>query len=91
MAEVGAGLGIGVEDLRVVCVFHNAEVLDGFLLNGVIIGANASASAKLDDKGEASGGELIINNMSIHQMTDNGLAVELMVSGTKYWPDASLN
>ena len=91
MAELGAGLGLGVKDVRVVFVFHNAAALDDFLANGVTIGASADAAAKIDDKGDAGSGELVLNDMSIYQITDNGLALELMISGTKYWPDADLN
>lgn len=91
MAEVGAGIGLGVTDVRVVFVFHNSAALDDFLTNGVTIGASANAAAKLDDKGQAGSGEIVVNNMSIYQITDNGLALEMMISGTKYWPDSDLN
>lgn len=91
MAELGAGIGLGVTDVRVVFVFHNDAALDDFLINGITIGASANAAAKLDDKGQAGSGELVVNNMSIYQITDNGLALEMMISGTKYWPDSNLN
>ena len=91
MAEIGAGLGIGISDIRVVFIFHNAAALDDFLTNGVTIGASATAAAKLEDRGDAGSGEVVLNDMSIYQITDNGLALELMVSGTKYWPDSKLN
>ena len=91
MAEVGAGLGLGIKEVRVVFVFHNQAALDSFLLNGISIGANADAAAKLSDKGDAGSGQIVLNNMSVYQITDNGLALELMITGTKYWPDAKLN
>lgn len=91
MAEIGAGLGIGVEDVRVIFIFHNAAALDDFIANGVTIGASATAAAKIDDRGDAGSGEVVLNDMSIYQITDNGLALDLMVSGTKYWPDSNLN
>lgn len=91
MAEIGAGLGLGIKDIRAVFVFHNAAALDDFITNGVTIGASATAAAKLGDKGEAGSGELVVNNMSVYQITDNGLALEMMISGTKYWPDSDLN
>ncbi|OED39396.1 hypothetical protein AB833_15835 [Chromatiales bacterium (ex Bugula neritina AB1)] len=91
MAELGAGLGLGLKDVRVVFVFHDAEALDDFISNGVTIGANATAAAKYEDSGDAGGGELVVNNISIYQITDSGLALELMISGTKYWPDGRLN
>lgn len=91
MAEVGAGLGLGVKNVRVVFVFHNKAALEDFLVNGVTIGANADAAAKVSDKGAAGSGQVVLNNMSVYQITDTGLALELMITGTKYWPDAKLN
>jgi lipid-binding SYLF domain-containing protein len=91
MAEIGVGLGLGIKDVRAVFVFHNAAALDDFIANGVTIGANVTAAAKLGDKGEAGSGELVVNDMSVYQITDKGLALEMMISGTKYWPDSGLN
>lgn len=91
MAEFGAGLGLGIKEFRAVLVFHNAAALDDFITNGITIGASATAAAKLGDKGEAGSGELVVNNMSVYQITYKGLAFELMVSGTKYWSDSHLN
>ena len=91
MAELGAGLGLGINDVRVVFIFHNAAALDDFLINGFTIGASATASAKIDDRGDAGSGEVVLNDISMYQITDNGLAVELMVTGTRYWPDSRLN
>lgn len=91
MAEFGAGLGLGIKDVRVIFIFHNAAALDDFLVNGVTIGASATAAAKLDGRGEDGSGEIVVNDMSVYQITDNGLALEMMISGTKYWPDSKLN
>ena len=91
MVELGAGLGLGVKDVRVIFIFHNAAALDDFLVNGVTISASATAAAKLDGQGDARSGEIVVNDMSIYQITDNGLALEMMISGTKYWPDSRLN
>ena len=91
MAELGAGLGLGVKNVRVVFVFHNDAALEDFLTNGVTIGANADAAAKINGEGAAGSGQIVVNNMSIYQITDAGLALELMITGTKYWPDSKLN
>ena len=91
MAELGVGLGLGIKDVRVVFVFNNAKALDDFIDSGITIGAGADAAIKLDDKGEALGGQITVNDMSIYQITDKGLALEVMISGTKYWPSSDLN
>ncbi|NCP66551.1 MAG: hypothetical protein GW763_17015 [Paraglaciecola sp.] len=91
MAEVGLGLGAGVKDFRVVFVFHNKDVLTRFVEQGWAFGAQADAAAKASDKGGAAGGEVTVDNMTIYQITKNGLALQATVKGTKYWPNAELN
>ncbi len=91
MGEVGVGLGLGVKDFRVVFVFHNAKALKRFTEHGWAVGAQADAAAKADDKGGAIGGEAIIDNITIYQLTKSGLALQATVKGTKYWKDDSLN
>jgi lipid-binding SYLF domain-containing protein len=91
MAEVGLGLGAGVKDFRMVFVFHNQAVLERFVTQGWAFGAQADAAAKAGDKGGAAGGEVTVDNMTIYQITKNGLALQATVKGTKYWPDDNLN
>ncbi|KXI29562.1 hypothetical protein AX660_05765 [Paraglaciecola hydrolytica] len=91
MAEVGLGLGAGIKDFRVVFVFHNKDVLQRFIEQGWAFGAQADAAAKAGDKGGAAGGEVTVDNMTIYQITKNGLALQATVKGTKYWPDENLN
>jgi lipid-binding SYLF domain-containing protein len=91
MAEVGLGLGAGVKDFRIVFVFHNQAVLERFVTQGWAFGAQADAAAKAGDKGGAAGGEVTVDNMTIYQITKNGLALQATIKGTKYWPDEQLN
>lgn len=90
MAEVGAGLGLAIKDIRA-GFFHNAEAQDDFITNRVTIGASVTAAAKHDNKGEAGSGDLLANNMSVCQITDKDMALELMILGTKYWPDSNFS
>lgn len=91
MGEVGLGLGIGVKDFRGVFVFHNAETLDRFVEHGWAFGGQADAAAKASDKGGAVGGEITVDNITIYQITEAGLAIQATVKGTKYWKDDDLN
>lgn len=91
MAEVGVGLGAGIKDFRVVFVFHKQDVLKRFVEQGWAFGAQADAAAKAGEKGAAAGGEVTVDNMTIYQITKNGLALQATVKGTKYWPDEELN
>ena len=91
MGEVGIGLGLGAKDFRVVFVFHNAKTMNRFIKHGLAFGAQADAAAKASDKGMAFGAEATVDNMTIYQLTESGLALQATVKGTKYWKDDSLN
>ena len=91
MGEVGVGLGLGAKDFRVVFVFHSADSMNRFVEHGWAFGAQADAAAKAGDKGAAVGGEATVDNITIYQLTETGLALQATIKGTKYWKDASLN
>lgn len=91
MAEVGLGLGAGVKDFRVVFVFHNAETMKRFIDKGWAFGAQADAAAKAGDKGGAVAGEITVDDITIYQITESGLALQATVKGTKYWSNDALN
>jgi lipid-binding SYLF domain-containing protein len=91
MGEAGLGLGLGIKDFRAVFVFHNRESLQKFVNSGWEFGAHADAAAKAGDKGAAVGGEMLVNGITVYQLTENGLALQATVKGTKYWKDDELN
>jgi lipid-binding SYLF domain-containing protein len=91
MAEAGIGFGAGVKDFRAVFVFHDPLTLDKFINNGWSFGGNADVAAKASDKGAAVGGELVIDNITIYQITEAGLALQATLKGTRYWKDEALN
>ena len=91
MGEVGLGFGAGVKDFRVVFIFHNTSTMKRFIDHGWAFGAQADAAAKASDKGAALGGEITVDNITIYQLTESGLALQATVKGTKYWKDNSLN
>jgi hypothetical protein len=39
----------------------------------------------------AVGGEILLNGITIYQLTESGLALQATVKGTKYWKDDALN
>lgn len=91
MGEIGLGFGAGIKDFRIVMVFHTAEALDRFMENGIAFGAQADAAAIADDQGVAFGGEITVDNITIYQMTQAGLALQATVKGTRFWEDEELN
>ena len=92
MAHVGAGLGLGVKDFRIVFIFRNKKALSHFINKGWEFGGQADAAAKSGEKGAAAGGEIYIEkNILIYQITEAGVALQATVGGTKYWKDKELN
>jgi len=91
MGEFGVGLGAGLKDFRVVMVFHTQEAMDRFMDYGVALGAQADAAVVASDQGAAVGGELQLDNITVYQLTQTGLALQATIKGTKYWRDEELN
>jgi lipid-binding SYLF domain-containing protein len=92
MAEVQAGLGFGVKKFRVVFVFENGSSLERFIQSGWEAGGQATGAAKLSGKGGAYQGAISADpGVWMYQLTDEGLAAELTVKGTKYYKDSDLN
>ena len=91
MGEVGIGFGLGIKDFRAVFVFHDHRTMQNFVSNGWEVGAHADAAAKAGDKGGAVGGEILLDGVTIYQLTENGLALQATLKGTKYWKDSELN
>ena len=91
MGEIGIGLGLGVKDFRAVFVFHAPETMQRFVTHGWEVGAHADAAAKAGETGGALSGEFLLDGVTIYQLTENGLALQATVKGTKYWRDSELN
>ena len=92
MAEVQAGLGMGIKKFRVVWVFESKAALDAFINSGWEFGAQASAAAKSGDKGASYQGAMAVSpGVWLYQLTDTGLAAEVTAKGTKYYKDNDLN
>ena len=91
MGEVGIGFGLGVKDFRAVFVFHDRSTMNNFINSGWEFGAHADAAAKAGDKGAAVGGEVLIDGITIYQLTESGLALQATVKGIKYWKNNELN
>jgi len=91
MGEIGLGPGLGLKDFRGVFVFHNEDVMYRFVEQGWAFGAQADAAAKASEKGAAVGGEITVDNITIYQLTESGLALQATIKGTKFWKDDALN
>ncbi|MBU3725054.1 MAG: hypothetical protein FGM18_06015 [Burkholderiaceae bacterium] len=91
MGEVGLGLGMGIKDFRAVFVFHSPEVMRKFIESGWEFGGHADAAAKAGSAGAAVSGEILLDGITVYQITENGLALQATLKGTKYFKDSELN
>lgn len=92
MAEVQAGLGIGIKSFQVVFVFENEKVLNDFISKGWAFGGQATAAAKYGKNGAAYQGAVsVADGVWMYQLTDKGLAAEITLKGTKYYKNSELN
>lgn len=92
MASAGVGIGFGVKDFSAVFVFHTRDALNNFIEYGWDFSGQADVAAKSGKKGvEGSKAVTVVNGVSIYQMTENGLALQATLQGTKYWVDSDLN
>ena len=92
MVSGGIGIGLGVKDFRGVFVFANADGLKSFVNSGWEASAQADAAAKAGEKGGAAAGAITVApGVSLYQLTENGLALQATIQGTKYYKNDDLN
>jgi lipid-binding SYLF domain-containing protein len=92
MAEVQAGVGMGVKKFRQVWVFETQQAFDDFVQAGWQAGAQTTAAAQTQGQGAALQGAVSVQPGAwLYQLTDDGLALEATVKGTKYYKDDALN
>lgn len=92
MGQGGVGFGLGVKDFRAVFIFDDKQVLDKFLNSGWQFGAEADAAAKGGGAGAAASGAIgVAPGLRVYQLTENGLALQATVHGTKFWRDDFVN
>lgn len=92
MVSGGVGFGLGVKDFRGIFVFSTREKLDQFVNSGWEASAQADAAAKAGDKGGAAAGAITVApGVTLYQLTENGLALQATIQGTKYFKSDTLN
>jgi len=96
MFSAGGGLGMGVKKFRAVFIFHTAKAFDDFVEKGWDFSGQADAAATTDadnskDAGAADAAATATQGVTVYQLTDQGLALQATLQGTKYWQDEDLN
>ncbi len=92
MVSGGLGIGLGVKDFRGVFVFASHDGLKRFIDSGWEASAQADAAAKAGGKGGAAAGAITVApGVDLYQLTENGLALQATIQGTKYYKNDDLN
>ncbi len=92
MFSAGGGFGMGVKDFRVIFVFHSKNAYEKFLTSGWDFSGQGDAAAKAGEEGASVDvAATITQGTSIYQITENGLALQATLQGTKYYRDKELN
>lgn len=92
MAEVQAGLGFGIKKFRLVWVFETQQAFDSFVRSGYQLGGQATLAAQVDGTGAGIAGAASVSpGVWLYQLTDDGVAAEITVKGTRYYRDKDLN
>ncbi len=96
MFSAGGGLGAGIKKFSAVFVFHDRSAFEQFVDTGWNFTGQADAAATTDAEEEAEAGALetavgLSEGVSVYQLTEKGLALQVTLQGTKYWKDDDLN
>jgi lipid-binding SYLF domain-containing protein len=92
MAEVQAGLGIGLKSFQNIFIFQTEAALNDFINSGWTFGGQVTAAAKYEkDGGAYQNATVVAPGVLMYQLTDSGLAAEITGKGTKYYKDSTLN
>jgi lipid-binding SYLF domain-containing protein len=92
MAEVQAGLGLGIKSFQNIFVFQTEAALNDFVNSGWTFGGQVTAAAKYDKDGTSyQDASVVAPGVLMYQLTDSGIAAEITGKGTKYYKDTDLN
>ena len=92
MAEVQAGLGLGIKSFQNIFVFETEAAMNDFINSGWTFGGQITAAAKYEkDGGAYQDATVVAPGVLMYQLTDSGLAAEITGKGTKYYKNTDLN
>ena len=92
MAEVQAGLGLGIKSFQNIFVFQTEAAMNDFINSGWTFGGQVTAAAKYEkDGGAYQDATVVAPGVLMYQLTDSGLAAEITGKGTKYYRNTDLN
>lgn len=90
--EVEAGVGAGIKKYDLVFVFATREAFESFIAQGWESSGQSTLALRIEDEGKSFEGAVAVSpGVWLYQLTSTGLAAELTVKGSKYYPDKKLN
>jgi lipid-binding SYLF domain-containing protein len=92
MAEVQAGLGLGIKSFQNIFIFQTKAAMNDFVNSGWTFGGQVTTAAKYETTGDAYQDAVsVAPGVLMYQLTDSGLAAEITGKGTKYYKNTDLN
>ena len=92
MAEVQAGLGLGIKSFQNIFIFQTNAAMNDFINSGWTFGGQVTAAAKYEKDGDAyQDATVVAPGVLMYQLTDSGIAAEITGKGTKYYKNTDLN
>ena len=92
MAEVQAGLGLGIKSFQNIFLFETEAAMNDFINSGWTFGGQVTAAAKYEkDGGAYQDATVVAPGVLMYQLTDSGIAAEITGKGTKYYKNTDLN
>jgi len=92
MAEVQAGIGLGIKSFQNIFIFQTETALNDFVNSGWTFGGQVTAAAKYEKNGDAyQDATVVAPGVLMYQLTNSGIAAEITGKGTKYYKDTNLN
>lgn len=90
--EVEAGVGAGIKKYDLVFVFASRGAFDAFIHQGWESSGQSTMALRIEDEGKSFEGAVSVSpGVWLYQLTSTGLAAEITLKGSKYYPDKSLN
>lgn len=93
MLSLGGGFGLGIKEFYAVFIFATKSAYDQFVNYGWE--ANAQADLAVKAKGYtdtyANQAITVAPGVTLYKLTENGLALQATIQGSKYWKDGELN
>lgn len=90
--EVEAGVGAGIKKYDLVFVFATREAFESFIDQGWESSGQSTLALRIEDEGKSFEGAVAVSpGVWLYQLTTAGLAAEITLKGSKYYPDKKLN